>query len=43
MRNKGAGIVYVHRKSMDMLRTMLEGKILPEFAYKLIPRGPWTP
>ena len=43
MRSKGAGIVYVHRKSMDVLGAMLDGKILPEFAYKLIPRGPWTP
>src|SRR5438093_7584123 len=43
MRNKGAGIVYVHRKSLDRLGGLLEGKILPEFAYKLIPRGRWTP
>lgn len=43
MRNKGASIVYVHARSVEDLRRIVAPQLLPEFAYKLIPRRPWTP
>ena len=43
MRNKGAWIVYVHGQSVEALKRIVAPQLLPEFAYKLIPRGRWTP
>ncbi len=43
MRNKGRWIVYVPKASLGRLRSIVEGLVLPEFAYKLVPRGNWTP
>ena len=43
MSNKGKWILYVHKASLGRLRSIVEGYVLPEFAYKLVPRGTWTP
>jgi len=43
MRNKGRWILYVPKESLGRLRSLVDGHVLPEFAYKLVPRGNWTP
>jgi hypothetical protein len=43
MRNKGKWILYVPKASLGRLRSIVDGYVLPEFAYKLVPRGTWTP
>ena len=43
MRNKGKWILYVPKASLGRLRALVEGYVLPEFAYKLVRRGTWTP
>ena len=43
MRNKGKWILYVPKASLGKLRALVETHVLPEFAYKLVPRGRWTP
>ena len=43
MRNKGRWILYVPKASLERLRHVVDGHVLPEFAYKLVPRGSWTP
>lgn len=40
MRNKGAWIVYVHRSSVEDLAALVAPYVLPQFTYKLVPRGP---
>jgi hypothetical protein len=42
-RNKGAWVVYVHGSSVEALRAIVGSHMLPELAYKLVPRGTWTP
>lgn len=42
-RNKGAHVVYVHGSSVPALAALVAPSILPELAYKLVPRGTWTP
>jgi hypothetical protein len=42
-RNKGAWIVYVHGSSVEALKALIGAHMLPELAYKLVPRGTWTP
>lgn len=41
--NKGRWILYVPKASLERLRVVVDGHVLPEFAYKLVPRGNWTP
>jgi hypothetical protein len=43
MKNKGRWIVYVPKRSLGQLRSIVDAHVLPEFAYKLVPRGTWTP
>ena len=43
MRNKGKWILYVPKASLSQLKATVEGHVLPQFAYKLVPRGTWTP
>ena len=43
MQNHGASIVYVHGSSLEALKALVAPYVLPQFAYKLIPRGTWTP
>ena len=42
-RNKGAWVVYVHGSSVGALKALVGAHMLPELAYKLVPRGTWTP
>jgi LAGLIDADG DNA endonuclease family len=42
-RNKGAHVVYVHGSSVPALAALIAPTMLPELAYKLVPRGTWTP
>jgi LAGLIDADG DNA endonuclease family len=42
-RNKGAHVVYVHGRSVPALAALIAPTMLPELAYKLVPRGTWTP
>ncbi len=42
-RNKGAWVVYVHGSSVEALKALVGAHMLPELAYKLVPRGTWTP
>ena len=42
-KNKGRWILYVPKASLGQLRSLVDGHVLPEFAYKLVPRGTWTP
>lgn len=42
-RNKGAWIVYVHGSSVLDLATVIRPLLITELAYKLVPRGTWTP
>jgi hypothetical protein len=42
-RNKGAHVVYVHGSSVTELAALIAPVMLPELAYKLVPRGTWTP
>ena len=42
-KNKGRWILYVPKASLGKLRSLVDGHVLPEFAYKLVPRGTWTP
>lgn len=42
-RNKGAWVVYVHGSSVADLATAIAPSLIPELAYKLVPRGTWTP
>ena len=42
-KNKGRWILYVPKSSLRRLRSLVDGHVLPEFAYKLVPRGSWTP
>ena len=42
-RNKGAHVVYVHGSSVPRLAALIAPTMLPELAYKLVPRGTWTP
>jgi hypothetical protein len=42
-RNKGAWVVYVHGSSVEALTALVREHMLPELAYKLVPRGTWTP
>ena len=42
-RNKGAHVVYVHGSSVPDLAALIAPWMLPELAYKLVPRGTWTP
>lgn len=42
-RNKGAHVVYVHGASVPALAALMAPAMLPELAYKLVPRGAWTP
>lgn len=37
-RNKGGEIIYVAARSLPRLRELVEPHVLPEFAYKLVPR-----
>lgn len=41
--NKGKWILYVPKASLERLRQIVDGYVLSEFAYKLVPRGTWTP
>ncbi|MGH8523765.1 MAG: hypothetical protein ACREXY_05955, partial [Gammaproteobacteria bacterium] len=43
MRNHEASIVYVHGSSLEALKALVAPYVLPQFTYKLIPRGTWTP
>jgi LAGLIDADG DNA endonuclease family protein len=43
IRNRGAWIVYVCGSSIAGLAALVAPHILPQFTYKLIPRGTWTP
>ncbi len=43
MKNHGASIVYVHGSSLEALKALVAPYVLPQFTYKLIPRGTWTP
>jgi hypothetical protein len=43
MKNKGHWILYVPKASLGRLRALVSCHVLPEFAYKLVPRGNWTP
>ena len=43
MKNHGASIVYVHGSSLEALTALVAPYVLPQFTYKLIPRGTWTP
>ena len=42
-RNKGAHVVYIHGASVPALAALIAPTMLPELAYKLVPRGTWTP
>ena len=42
-RNKGAWVVYVHGSSVPDLAAAIGPLLIPELAYKLVPRGTWTP
>jgi len=42
-RNKGAWVVYVHGSSVSDLASLIAAHMVPELAYKLVPRGTWTP
>jgi hypothetical protein len=35
--------VYVHGSSVEALKALIGAQMLPELAYKLVPRGTWTP
>ena len=43
MKNKGRWIVYVPKRGLGQLRSIVDTHVLPEFAYKLVPRGTWNP
>lgn len=43
MKNKGRWILYVPKASLGRLRSIVDEHVLAEFAYKLVPRGNWTP
>lgn len=43
MKNHGAWIVYVYGSSLETLKALVAPYVLPQFTYKLIPRGTWTP
>jgi LAGLIDADG DNA endonuclease family len=43
MRNRGAWIVYVYGSSLESLKALVAPHVLPQFTYKLVPRGSWTP
>ena len=42
-RNKGAWVVYVHGSSVGALKALVGAHMLPELAYKLVPRGDLDP